>query len=64
MAGDQSFHPRAKHIDNRYHHIRDTVEKKKVTIPRIGTYYNVADTLTKSLPAPDFIRHRNNLGLR
>jgi hypothetical protein len=30
LAADQMFHARAKHIDNRYHHIRDCIEKKNI----------------------------------
>ncbi|KAF7371902.1 Integrase catalytic domain-containing protein [Mycena venus] len=64
LANDQALHSRAKHIDNRYHHIRDCVEKKKIFTPHIPSHDNIADTLTKALPAPDFLRHRANLGIR
>ncbi|KAF7372211.1 Integrase catalytic domain-containing protein [Mycena venus] len=63
LASDQSFHSRAKHIDTRYHHIRDCVEKQKIYLPRVASRDNVADTLTKALPAPDFLCHRASLGL-
>jgi hypothetical protein len=59
LAADQMFHARAKHIDNRYHHIRDCIEKKKIFLPRISS----ADTLTKALPLPTFLCHRTSLGL-
>jgi hypothetical protein len=61
LASDPAFHSRAKHIDNRYHHIRDCVEKKKIYLPHVSSADNVADTLTKSLPAPVFLRHRAQL---
>jgi hypothetical protein len=64
LACDPAFHSRAKHIDNRYHHIRDCVEKKKIFLPHVSTSDNVADVLTKALPAPAFLRHRDSLGLR
>jgi hypothetical protein len=63
LACDPAFHARAKHIDNRYHHIRDCVEKKKIFLPHVPTSDNVADALTKALPAPVFLRHRTSLGL-
>jgi hypothetical protein len=63
LAADQAFHARAKHIDNRYHHIRDCIEKKKIFLPRVSSADNVADTLTKALPLPTFLRHRASLGL-
>jgi hypothetical protein len=64
LASDPVFHSRAKHIDNRYHHIRDCVEKKKIFLPHVSTSDNVADVLTKALPAPVFLRHRASLGLQ
>jgi hypothetical protein len=63
LANDQSLHARAKHIDVRYHHIRDCVEKKKIHLSRVHTDSNTADTLTKALPHPAFIRHRSGLGV-
>jgi hypothetical protein len=62
LASDPAFHARAKHIDIRYHHIRDCVEKK-IFLPHVTTSDNVADILTKALPAPVFLRHRASLGL-
>jgi hypothetical protein len=63
LACDPVFHARAKHIDNRYHHIRDCVEKKKIFLSHVSTSDNVADALTKALPTPAFLRHRASLGL-
>jgi hypothetical protein len=63
LANDQSLHIRAKHIDIRYHHIRDCVEKNKIRLLRVPTEDNTADTLTKALPHPAFIRHRSGLGI-
>nr|GAT57284.1 predicted protein [Mycena chlorophos] len=63
LAKDQQFHARAKHIDTRYKHVADCVEKAKVEIPRVSSYANVADTLTKALPKDDFYRHRAALGV-
>jgi hypothetical protein len=63
LANDQSLHIRAKHIDIRYHHIRDCTEKKKLRILRVPTENNTADTFTKALPFPAFIRHRASLGV-
>lgn len=63
LANDQSFHSRAKHIETRYQHIRDCVKRRKVFLPHIPTDLNVADTLTKALPAPTFVRHRASLGI-
>jgi hypothetical protein len=57
LANDQSLYTRAKHINTRYHHIRDCVEKEKIRLLRVPTENNTADTLTKALPHPAFVHH-------
>lgn len=47
LAKDQVFHSRTKHIDVRYHYIRS---ESRVNVKKIGTRYNPADMLTKSIP--------------
>jgi hypothetical protein len=63
LACNPAFHTRTKHIDNHYHYIRDCVEKEKIFLPHVPMSDNVADALTKALPAPVFLRHRASLGL-
>jgi hypothetical protein len=63
LANDQSLHIRTKHIDIRYHHICDCVDKDKIRLLRVPTNDNTADTLTKALPHPAFICHRSGLGI-
>nr|GEX54838.1 retrovirus-related Pol polyprotein from transposon TNT 1-94 [Tanacetum cinerariifolium] len=47
-------HTRTKHIDVRYHFIKDHVEKGTIELSFIGTEYQVADLFTKSLPEARF----------
>nr|GEZ16234.1 retrovirus-related Pol polyprotein from transposon TNT 1-94 [Tanacetum cinerariifolium] len=42
-------HTRTKHIDVRYHFIKDHVEKGTIELYFVGTEYQVADLFTKSL---------------
>ena len=44
------FHKRMKHIDIRYHYIRDMINAGTVEVIEVSTKRNVADFLTKSLP--------------
>jgi len=53
-----------KHIDLRYHFIREAVEDKKITVNYILTDDNVSDVLTKVLTRPKFERFVELLGLR
>jgi hypothetical protein len=53
------MHDRTKHIDLRYHFIRDRVEKGMVVVEFVGTTEQKADILTKSLGR---VRHRELQG--
>nr|GEY38632.1 ribonuclease H-like domain-containing protein [Tanacetum cinerariifolium] len=50
----QIDHTRTKHIDVRYHFIKDHVGKGTIEIYFIGTEYQLADLFTKSLPEACF----------
>nr|GEZ03268.1 hypothetical protein [Tanacetum cinerariifolium] len=47
-------HTRTKHIDVRYHFIKDHVEKGMIELYFVGTEYQLADLFTKSLPEARF----------
>ncbi|GJZ50570.1 retrotransposon protein, putative, ty1-copia subclass [Tanacetum coccineum] len=44
------FHERTKHINVRYHFIREVLEAKTVKVLKVGTEHNAADALTKVVP--------------
>ncbi|GKC27217.1 hypothetical protein Tco_1034511 [Tanacetum coccineum] len=44
------FHERTKHINVRYHFIREVLEAKMVKVLKVGTEHNAADALTKVVP--------------
>jgi hypothetical protein len=46
---DPQNHSRMKHIDIRYHFIRDCVQKRSIDVMYISKDENVADLLTKPL---------------
>ena len=54
---------RIKHIDVRYHYIRECVENGDVEILRVDTEDNTADMFTKPLGHVKFVRFRGQLGL-
>nr|GEV27755.1 retrovirus-related Pol polyprotein from transposon TNT 1-94 [Tanacetum cinerariifolium] len=47
-------HTRTKHIDVRYHFIKDHVEKGTIELYFVGTEYQLANLFTKSLPKARF----------
>jgi hypothetical protein len=50
IASKNINNQRTKHIDVRYHHVRDWVQSKVVQVEKIGTIDNLADLFTKPLP--------------
>jgi hypothetical protein len=57
------LHDRSKHIDLRYHYIRDCVEKGKVEVEFIRTEDQKADILTKPLGRVRFQALRDKVGI-
>ncbi|GKB08196.1 putative ribonuclease H-like domain-containing protein, partial [Tanacetum coccineum] len=46
------YHSKTKHIEIRHHFIRDSYEKKLISVEKIHTDLNVADLLTKPFDGP------------
>ena len=54
LGKNSTFHSRSKHIDVRYHWIRDALDDKLLELEKVHTDDNGADMLTKSLPRDKF----------
>ena len=63
LVKDNKFHSRTKHIDLRYHFIREAVEDNKIKMEYVPTDENDADIFTKALARPRFVRFVERLGL-
>ncbi|GAA0187040.1 hypothetical protein LIER_34328 [Lithospermum erythrorhizon] len=50
LSKNPSLHSKSKHIQVRYHWIRDVIEEKQVFIEKVHTCDNGADMMTKVLP--------------
>lgn len=57
------FHNRTKHIDTKYHFIRDYVAKQDIEIKFCKTNDELADIFTKALPKGKFQYMRDMLGI-
>ena len=64
LAKNPTFHGRNKHIDIRYHFIRECVERGEIVVKHISSENQRADSLTKALFAVKFDRMRKLLGMK
>ena len=58
------FHDRSKHIDIRYHHIRDCVQWKIMLLQYIPTEDQDAEILTKALTRSKFEYHKDRIRVK
>ena len=64
LLKDNKFHARTKHIDLRYHFIREAVEDGKIKVKYVPTDENVSNIFTKALPKQKFTCFIEMLGLK
>ncbi|XP_048485493.1 uncharacterized protein LOC119691901 isoform X3 [Plutella xylostella] len=64
IAGHDVYHARSKHIDVRYHFIREKIEAKQISLKYQCSEDMVADALTKGLQRLKHDRHLSTMGLR
>lgn len=64
LAKNPVFHGRSKHIDIRFHFIRECIERGEVVVKHVSSENPRADSLTKALFAVKFERMRRLLGIK
>jgi len=52
-----------KHVRLKYHHIRELIEEKEITIEYVRSEEQLADIFTKALPGPRFNSLREAMGV-
>ena len=57
-------HKKGKHIERKYHLIREIVHRGDVAVIKIASEQNLVDSFTKTLPERVFTGHLEGLGLR
>lgn len=63
LAKNPVFHDRSKHIDVRFHFIRECVENRQVEVEFVDTDGQLADLLTKALGRVRFTELRAKIGM-
>ena len=61
LANVPKMRPRTKHIGNKYHHFRDKVRDKTISVRAVATADQIADYLTTTFPRDSFQKHREAL---
>jgi len=64
FAKNAQFSQRTKHIDIKYHFIRDHIENGTIKLEYIPTRENIADIFTKPLDKSRFLNLREKMGMR
>ena len=63
LAKNPIGHKRTKHIDTRYHFIREKVDSGQIAIKYCSTQDMIADVFTKGLAVNKFVEFRTDLGV-
>ncbi|WVZ63746.1 LOW QUALITY PROTEIN: hypothetical protein U9M48_013354 [Paspalum notatum var. saurae] len=63
LAKNPIFHNRSKHIDIKFHFIRDCMERKQVILEQVGTDQQLADVFTKPLEKNNFKKMKTQVGM-
>ena len=63
LSRNPVHHERSKHIDTKYHFLRECIEEGKVEVDHIGTAEQLADIFTKSLGRVKFVELWSALGV-
>ena len=63
LSKNHVFHQKSKHIDTRYHFIRELVNNGEIYLKFCKSKDQLADIFTKPLAKDVFEYHRENLGV-
>jgi hypothetical protein len=64
LAKEPRYHPMTKHINRRFHIIRDYILDGDLKISKVHMDLNVANSLAKPLPRAKHDQHLNAMGVR
>ena len=62
LSKNQQYHSRTKHIDIKFHFIREQIEKQEVEVLKVHTSENTTDILTKVVTRTKFLKCLQTIG--
>ncbi|CAJ2672146.1 unnamed protein product [Trifolium pratense] len=63
LSRNPVMHGRSKHIDVRFHFLRDLTKDGKIQLQHCSSFEQIGDIMTKALSLDNFCRIRELLGL-
>ena len=63
LMKNQKFSNRSKHVDTKYHYVRNLMENEEIELKYCSTEENVADMMTKPLGTIKLQKFRKDCGL-
>jgi hypothetical protein len=63
LSKNPVYHDRSKHIDVKYHYIRECIDEGRIEVESVDTKLQLADILTKALGRHQFLVLRSKIGL-
>ena len=63
LSKNPVHHDRSKHIDTKFHYIRECTEGNRIVLGHISTEKQLADILTKALGRVRFLELRELIGV-
>ena len=64
QAKEPRAHQKSKHVERKYHIIREIVSRGDIVVCKVPSEDNVADPLTKAIPPKLFDKHVESMGMR
>lgn len=64
MVTKPKFNSRSKHVEIKYHFVWEKAENREIEIPYLRSKKLMADALTKTFIAEEFVRHVMCMGLK
>lgn len=63
LSKNPILHGRSKHIDIRFHFLRNLVKERSIKVTYCGSSDQLADVMTKPLKLESFVKFRELLGI-